>query len=94
MLTSGSYTCTIAGDELGWLFAAGGVGWNGIIEAGSPSMTVNPSCLSLKCGGVDVVTGASGTIDAQVSVDGVMMDENGDESPTRAIQNFKVEVSP
>ena len=93
-LQTGSYTCTIAGDELGWVFATGGLGWDGQLAEGAGQLVVNSECISIKCGGVDIAAGTAFTSNAQIQIDGVQVGSDGDESPIRTISTINVEGTP
>lgn len=90
-LQGGSYQCEVAGDELGWLFGNGTVPWNGMLTPSRASVTANQSCVSLKCGNVDVSPNMSFKTTATINVEGYMTDPNGDESPITGTWSINVE---
>lgn len=94
-LQSGTYNgCEISGDQLGWLFASGSTPWTGQLDEVTTSVTVNPLCVALKCGGVSPVENQSFTASAIVTVDGEQTDSSGDVSPVRATSNISIEYQP
>lgn len=90
-LQSGTYSCTIASDELGWLFGSGATPWDGTLSPNT-LRPVNPACQSLKCGGVDLAQDASIASTATIQIDGMAV-ENGEETPIRAVETISIEGS-
>jgi hypothetical protein len=95
-LSGGNYTCTIAGDELGRVFAAtDGTAWDGTLYPASGAtvarLSVTNTC-NVKCGGVAFADGLpTTTAVGTVTVIGIQRNpSSGEEKPVKGVAQIKL----
>ncbi|MCX7978707.1 MAG: hypothetical protein N2578_06855 [Bdellovibrionaceae bacterium] len=101
LITGGEYTCTIAGDELGYLFGTPNGSsnapiidlWSGNIAAGA-SKSANNLCLSLRCGGISLTKQAYFEATGTVTVIGIVDQGDGTAVSAKGTATFTLVNDP